>query len=725
LLKRLATAYAMPERLPEVADDLPQREFLPLLLRCRDLRQRAREPILALLHQLAQAAAMSGAEARAFQDNVDEALRSGKVLLLVDGLDELSNQADRVLFSQNLRTFIGMFPSIHLLLTSREAGFRLVAGVIASVCQQASLAPLDKHDVNDLCLRWHSEVYGDKPDIQQAATSLAQTIWANQRIRKLAENPLLLTTLLVVKRSTRELPRKRADLYRAAINVLVKTWNTEGYDAMDEDETLAQLCYIACAMMAQGIQHIGRIALLKLLKNARQELEEELRNTATTPAAFIERIELRSSLLMQTGHEEIDDQLQEVYEFRHLTFQEYLTARGLVEEQYPGRRDAVPLEDLLAPRFEDERWREVVPLAAVLAKRKAEKLVQCLVAQCDASEWIRRKAPNVARLLAQCVADQVQISTDTLQKAYQQVGRYYSTIGSVMGRGWLGNMLADDKEGLFRQAIERGFLLDDLRCHQYLGVMSGLAQNIYLGAKQASRMLLQALQTRLAGQDVLGRIYAALVCMNLAFRGPDKQDEEAAPALFADLVPALLGMIQTGCIQEQLAASWAMAWIGGKRRIQQGLSPEMLLTWVSLWQGTNQPEQARFFAWAMGAQKLLPRDTFLPPAWGDCAAFLQAQAENKNDSTKLASYVLMWYRRGPLSDAELLVQVSKLIKEYPYSAPPFTACQLLANLGPAGLAALAELEASTKREDIKQAIQTARCEPLPDGETPGINQLFV
>src|SRR5262249_20885814 len=67
------------------------------------------------------------------------------------------------------------------------------------------------------------------------------------------------------------------------------------------------------------------------------ELEAELQFARFSPEQFIERIEYRSSLLMQTGHERIDGVLQPVYEFRHLTFQEYLAARGYVEEQYPGR----------------------------------------------------------------------------------------------------------------------------------------------------------------------------------------------------------------------------------------------------------------------------------------------------------------------------------------------------------------------------------------------------
>jgi len=50
---------------------------------------------------------------------------------------------------------------------------------------------------------------------------------------------------------------------------------------------------------------------------------------------FIKRVEMRSSLLMVSGHEIEEGTLSPVYEFRHLTFQEYLAARAVVYGHYP------------------------------------------------------------------------------------------------------------------------------------------------------------------------------------------------------------------------------------------------------------------------------------------------------------------------------------------------------------------------------------------------------
>ncbi|MGA9769093.1 MAG: NACHT domain-containing protein [Blastocatellia bacterium] len=413
LLKRLATAYAFPERRGEVSDDLPERDWMPLVLRCRELRDRAHRPILELLDDIPRHAGMNAGECAIFQESIHNALRAGQALLLVDGLDEISDEGARQTFAKHLRTFVAMFPQAALIVTSREAGFRSVAGVVASVCEQAKLTPLDEEDVLNLCERWHVEVVGDNDKVRAEARELGQTIWGNERVRKLTENPLLLTTLLVVKRWIGELPRSRAALYREAIRVLVRTWNVEGYAPLDEDETLAQLSYVACAMMEEGKQQIGHKELLKLLKSSRRELDAELQFARISPQEFIERIEYRSSLLMQTGYENIDGELQPVYEFRHLTFQEYLAARGYVEEQYRGRNLGQSLADVLERHFEDERWREVIPLAAVLAGRKVEELIKRLTAICKR----HRKSNRLGVLLYQCILDEVQVTAPTLRLA--------------------------------------------------------------------------------------------------------------------------------------------------------------------------------------------------------------------------------------------------------------------------------------------------------------------
>jgi hypothetical protein len=199
LLKRLVIAYADPDRRRLTDDRLPDRSWLPLFFRCRELQDKTRAPFSELVDALAARAYM-GELTNAFRACVDRALHNGEVLLLIDGLDEISDAGDRAAFVRNLRTFLAVYPHVSLVVTSREAGFRHVAGLLAAACLHTRLADLDADDIRRLSVAWHREVVGDRPDVIADAERLASTIADNDRIHQLAVNPLLLTTLLLVKR---------------------------------------------------------------------------------------------------------------------------------------------------------------------------------------------------------------------------------------------------------------------------------------------------------------------------------------------------------------------------------------------------------------------------------------------------------------------------------------------------------------------------------------------
>jgi len=325
LVKRLAVAYVDSARRKEIADDLPERNWLPLFFRCRELRDLTRGSFADLLQALSEREPVRQ-YARVFRTLVDRALLAGRVLLLVDGLDEISDPGDRAAFVCMLRSAVQAYPNTALLITSREAGFRHVAAHLAPLCTICNLSPFDSDDIRRLSVAWHTEVVSDSEKVRSDAEALAATVVKNDRIKRLAVNPLLLTTLLLVKRWVGSLPTRRAALYGKAVEVLLMTWNTEGHEPIPDDQALPQLCYVASAMMVEGIQKISRQRLASLLEDSRSALPTELGYVKDTIDEFIHRIEDRSSLLMMSGLDVEDGQLVEFFEFRHLTFQEFLTA---------------------------------------------------------------------------------------------------------------------------------------------------------------------------------------------------------------------------------------------------------------------------------------------------------------------------------------------------------------------------------------------------------------
>lgn len=420
LLRRLAVAYAFPERRRDAGDNLPNRKWFPLLIRCRQIEEQADHPIVELLCRLGKRAELLDEQIEDFNALVSSKIREGVALLLVDGVDEISDSRLRKCFILNLRTFLATYPGVSVVITSREVGFRLIAGALASHCALFRIASFDRKDVERLTISWHREMAGDREEVQEQARSLATSIWENDRVQQLATNPLLLTTLLLVRRWVGQLPSQRSVLYEKAIEVLLWTWNIEGFKPLPAEEVIPQLAFLAWQMLKDRVYQVSQLRLRAILLSARQQMPEILRTARLSVDELVERVERRSSLLVVSGQCLESGRIIPVYEFRHLTFQEYLAARALVDEYYPDRLEGDTLVSSLRSHFQDKSWKEVIPLVASLAGRKTPPLIEALV-----HEAMRRKEYSTLEgwIILQCLLDEVPMWDSTVERALEVVAR--------------------------------------------------------------------------------------------------------------------------------------------------------------------------------------------------------------------------------------------------------------------------------------------------------------
>jgi hypothetical protein len=699
LLKRLASAYADPERLADVPDNLPRRPWLPLFLRCRELRERAALPILDLLEDLGRHA---GAEAAAFEAHLREALQTGEALLLVDGLDEISDDGTRRIFANHLRAFVQAFPRIALVVTSREAGFRIIAGTIAEVCTETHLAPFDENDVQRLCVNWHVEVVGNTDKVRADARELAAAIWANERIRSLVTNPLLLTTLLVVKRWVGQLPQRRVTLYSKAVEVLLMTWNVEGHTPINDEEALPQLSYLACWMMDQGVQRIARSQLIALLKQARQELESELFGTKLTPSEFIERIEHRSSLLIQVGHEIFEEELQPVYEFQHLTFQEYLAARGYVLDHRPGSHDGRKLVDLLEPHFGEAKWREVIALAVALAKREASEIVTRLTA--TATQAVAKLAYRLmhesasVKILISCLLDEPPISPASAEAAFGLIvgvlpHTYNRKLPMRFAQGRFAPLIAEIAMARFR-------LLDDTSWYatDYVAACAAVAEGYPWSPDSFSEVLHRLLATAANGAET-DQIRACSVIKGII--GQDffgdlaiqwKRDSPEFLSFIDKAAETLLALLSSNSRPLLLTIGWCLGRIGSREYWRKPVRAEHMELLLSLIERYGESAPRAQMAYAFCGLPLMERDAFQFAQKDSTRSLISTLMKGGNDPHRpgqvlvQVAVILAWYRRGPWSEVELAEQIRDAFL-YEMS---LNARKMLSTLGEAGRAVLEE-----------------------------------
>jgi hypothetical protein len=387
LMRWLATAFLMRKttdpdlaRLPDVTT-LPAADWLPVIVRCRDLAksQLADITIDDVLSQSLAKMELVAADVTILTPVLRRMLESGDILFLIDGLDEIADPQLRSQFCSWIGTLADRFPSA-LVVTSRLVGYREMKRRLHGGFEHTTISDLTIEQKDNFIDRWCDVTISELSRRKTEAEKLKQAIHnqhRSDRIERMTGNPILLTTLALVQRKVGKLPSKRHKLYWEAVGVLLN-WRSDVDEVLDADEALPQLQYVAYAMCDLGVQRLRRDELLALLERVRHDYPHIRPIHRQTPESFLSQLERRTSLVIESGQEQHNGKPVAVYEFRHLTFQEYLAALALIEGRFPGHIRDSSLAERVRPlggrvteatnergfreRQVTENWRETLRL---------------------------------------------------------------------------------------------------------------------------------------------------------------------------------------------------------------------------------------------------------------------------------------------------------------------------------------------------------------------------
>ncbi|MEO5331996.1 MAG: NACHT domain-containing protein [Magnetococcus sp. YQC-5] len=470
LLRWMATAYLLRYKgdsafkdIPDT-DTLPAHSWIPVLIRCRDLGDADLcRSFNDFLTQHLNKTELRPEEAKIMQSVILDRIAKGEVLLAVDGLDEIANPRVRMMFCQELERTAARYPQTPIVVTSRIVGYRNMPYRMGAGFEHGVIADLSREDKDAFAMRWVQVTEQHLPQAEQTQRilELREALHSSNRIERLTGNPMLLTTLALVKRKVGKLPTRRTKLYAEAVSVLLN-WNQRYYATIDEDEAIPQLEYLAFEMCRRGVQRLSNDEVLDLLDRLRTEYPNIRFIRQRTPEAFLKLLEERSSILIMSGaiwHTETPKG-QPAWEFRHLTFQEYLAARALLDGCYPDR-----------DKSKKSLAQQVGPLAGHLEKAHTfsfhgeteEKVsdawheaLRLLVADCkdddvdDVLRAILEPMPNEnaeksirprAVLAALCLADEPNVSEEV---AHCVLTRLATTVGKNDGFNLKINTLVDE-----------------------------------------------------------------------------------------------------------------------------------------------------------------------------------------------------------------------------------------------------------------------------------------
>ncbi|GBC61833.1 hypothetical protein DENIS_2795 [Desulfonema ishimotonii] len=291
-------------------------------------------------------------------------LKRGNLLLLLDGLDEVSETDHRAKVSRWIEEALPLYPDCRFVVTCRFAGYTDRVQLNAHFLEM-HVRPLDKTEAERFVHNWYKIVEtGLSSDSKQAESiaekeadklirRLRRPEFRARRVFELTRNPLLLTNLCLVHRDRGNLPRNRARLYEECTDVLLELWRDAiGYQSRFNAQTGRRVLQPAALWLHQEEERTRATAaeLGPVIAPALKAVGWK----HGTPEDFLKAVRDESGLL--TGWD------QENYGFMHLGFQEYLAAREIRIRAY---KDAGVLREL-AGHFGESWWQEVTLILLAL-----------------------------------------------------------------------------------------------------------------------------------------------------------------------------------------------------------------------------------------------------------------------------------------------------------------------------------------------------------------------
>jgi len=308
-------------------------------------------------------------------------LLEGRVLLLLDGLDEVLHQHSIGVVNE-IRRLSEKYQKNMFVVTCRTAAKAFNLRRFTDV----EIAPFSQDQIVAFAQKWFTAV--TKTNIQNKQEQAFEftrklNLPENLQFQRLAVTPLFLHLACCVFHHQNKFPTQKAAFYKQCLDLLLGKWDEtkaierdEIYQGFSLPQKLKLLSQVASATFEQGNYFFEQRIVeqyisdyIRYLPNASAEPEE----LQLDSEGVLQAIELQHGLLAE--------RVRGIFSFSYLTFQEYLTARQIVAN-YNLQALEQPLEHLVS-HITEPRWREIF-LLTVAMLRSADFLVQLMKQEIDA-----------------------------------------------------------------------------------------------------------------------------------------------------------------------------------------------------------------------------------------------------------------------------------------------------------------------------------------------------
>ncbi|MBW4632405.1 MAG: NACHT domain-containing NTPase [Iphinoe sp. HA4291-MV1] len=276
---------------------------------------------------------------------VQTLLNQGRVILLLDGLDEV-RQADLNRVLQEIRTVSTGFCANSIVVTCRIAALEYTFEEFTEV----EVADFDDQQIAHFAAKW----FQNQDTVK--AEHFVQKLQVNQSLQELATNPLLLTLLCLVFEETGDFPTHCSELYEEGLDLLLKKWDAKRgiernqvYKQLSRQQKEDLLSQIAWMTFERGEYFFKQEAVETKISQYIHTLPEGstfLKTLQVDSEDILKSIEAQHGLLVERA--------KGIYSFSHIIFQKYFAAKKIVAS--PHAEEA--FQNLVC-HMGEKCWREV------------------------------------------------------------------------------------------------------------------------------------------------------------------------------------------------------------------------------------------------------------------------------------------------------------------------------------------------------------------------------
>ena len=297
-------------------------------------------------------------------------LLNGRAVVIFDGLDELLDTSYRQTISGDVESFCSLYPSVPVLVTSRDVGYR-EAPLDEEKFEIFRLGSFDDGQVKEYVNNWFLATESEL-EIEQHDRKVEAFLHESKVVPDLRSNPLMLALLCNIYRGEGYIPRNRPDIYEKCAVMLFERWDRSRGIQVSlpfESRIIFAMMYLAHWIYTNETLQ-GGVTEQELVTKATDYLcqrQYEDRDEAEKAAyEFIEFCRGRAWVFTDTGTMKEGERL---YQFTHRTFLEYFTASHLVRQS----RNPENLQEILLSKISKREWDVVAQLAFRIQDKQTEE----------------------------------------------------------------------------------------------------------------------------------------------------------------------------------------------------------------------------------------------------------------------------------------------------------------------------------------------------------------